>query len=96
MKKSSGRVGYRDPVRPCLQVPRGVVTLLLYGEVLGISKDQGSTGNLKGPRESRGMFRGPKVVEGGHWGSCEVKRDVLGIPWSHPVGSMHLLMIQGI
>ena len=45
---------------------------------------------------SRGMFRGPKVVEGGHWGSCEVKRDVLGIPWSHPVGSMHLLMIQGI
>ena len=55
---------------------------------------EGSSGDPRGPLGSRGMFRGPKVVEGGPWGSYGVMGDVWDIPWGHRVVSMSLLMIH--
>ena len=40
------------------------------------------------------MFRGPKGIKWGAWGSYEVKRDVWGIPWSHPIRLMRPMMIH--
>ena len=40
------------------------------------------------------MFRGPKGVEGGPWGSYGVMEDVWDILWGHWVVSMSLLMIH--
>ena len=52
------------------------------------------TGVLEGPMRSRGMYMGPKGVEGGPWGSYGVMEDVWDIPWGHRVVSMSLLMIH--